>query len=86
MKHVCSLRRNIYILPTDANVEIQEHITVNISGVIHHIYLSSGGIMCYNCKTKGHKASECTVRKPNNNVTTDLHRKIDKETEHLENP
>ena len=66
LQHILCFRRQVSILPHDRNVDINAKETIVSSGVYHAIFLSSGGMICFKCKAKGHRAAECT------NFTTDI--------------
>ena len=77
LQHICSFRRKVSIIPNDRNVDINSREVVYCAGVNHAIFLSSGGIVCFRCKQKGHKASSCNVNIDRNTETQPKSRKTD---------
>ena len=60
LKHICSFRRRVSILPIDKDIDINVREVVFSSGTAHSIFLSNGGMTCFRCKLKGHKAANCS--------------------------
>ena len=57
--HVVSFRRQVYNLPFEAGVDINQPVTFDFDGMVHTIYMSSGKIICFKCQGWGHFAAQC---------------------------
>ncbi|CAG9812866.1 unnamed protein product [Phaedon cochleariae] len=57
--HILSFRRQVYVLPTSDNFELQTSLTIPFDGNENRIFLSTDKMECFICKQSGHIASNC---------------------------
>ena len=60
-RHVLSFRRQCGII-MDEVTQIDEEHTFEYNGRLHLIFISTDGLICFNCRTRGHIARICPQR------------------------
>ena len=67
LKHIYCFRRQVSILPHDRNTIVNVRESIVSNGVYHSVFFSTGGIVCFKCNLRGHRAIDCN----NVKVSTD---------------
>lgn len=58
--HILSFRRQVYILPSTDDFQLQTSLIIQHEGTDHRIFLSTDRMECFICKEAGHIAAHCT--------------------------
>ena len=61
-RHVLSFRRQCGIIMTDNEQQIDEDHRFEYGGRSHRIFISTDGLVCFQCRSRGHIARNCPQR------------------------